>query len=282
MKFNGKIFFHLSLVLAFSSLPVLAQETLINRPDSPYQIILGAETGFLAVPAHTIQFGTKGSRFDYVTEGNQDVLFPFLRYTAEVIVKQKHGFTFLVQPLDIRTRALLTRDVTIDQAVFSNNTLINLRYGFTFYRGSYTYYFKNDAKGLLGAGLDFQIRNAAIEFESGDGKTYRNNDNIGPVPIIKLIGRRNFESGFWIGTELDGFYASSSFFNGADFKFVGAIWDLSLRCGLRTVYGSDLFLNVRYLGGGAYGTSQNNEPPSDGFTDNWLNTFSVSLGAYIR
>lgn len=273
----------LLLTLLFSaSLWAESSTSLINREGAAYQIQLFAETGFLAIPAHVIQFGKTGTRIDYVEDANQDVLFPFQRYSAEIQIKKRHGISFLVQPLDISTKALLRKDLIVDQAVFSNNSLMNFRYGFTFYRGSYTYYFKNDEKGFIGAGFSLQIRNAAIQFESGDGRTFRNNDNIGPVPILKFNMRRNFESGFWFGTEVDGFYASSSFFNGATFPFKGAIWDISLRCGLAMAHSSDLFLNLRYLGGGAQGTSQNSELPADGFTDNWLNSVSLSIGALIK
>jgi len=34
--------------------------------------------------------------------------------------------------------------------------------------------------------------------------------------------------------------------------------------------------------GGAEGTSEYSAFPSDGYTDNWLNTVSVSIGAWIK
>ena len=41
----------------------------------------------------------------------------------------------------------------------------------------------------------------------------------------------------------------------------------------------DTFLNIRYLGGGAKGTEEGVE---NKYTDNWLKTFSVSLGFYLQ
>ncbi len=47
-------------------------------------------------------------------------------------------------------------------------------------------------------------------------------------------------------------------------------------------YGTDTFLNIRYIAGGAQGTSSDPMPYSDGFTKNWLQLLSVSLGVSLR
>jgi hypothetical protein len=39
-----------------------------------------------------------------------------------------------------------------------------------------------------------------------------------------------------------------------------------------------VFLNVRYLGGGAEGQSDNSTPPGDGYVSNWLHFLTVSAG----
>ncbi len=86
--------------------------------------------------------------------------------------------------------------------------------------------------------------------------------------------------------EADGFYASSAFFNGANYAFEGSIFDVSVRAGFEPTPGLDLFMNVRGLGGGAKGTrgdardawTESREP----FTDNFLTTLSVTLGARVR
>jgi hypothetical protein len=40
----------------------------------------------------------------------------------------------------------------------------------------------------------------------------------------------------------------------------------------------DAFLNLRYIGGGAKGTSSGSKGPGDGFTANWLHFVTVTLG----
>jgi hypothetical protein len=44
----------------------------------------------------------------------------------------------------------------------------------------------------------------------------------------------------------------------------------------------DPYLNLRFVGGGARGTENNPERPGDGFTDNWLHTFSLTLGFALK
>ena len=63
--------------------------------------------------------------------------------------------------------------------------------------------------------------------------------------------------------------------NGSDNETVGAILDASLRAGLRVHDRADVFLNLRYLGGGA-----TNGDPSD-YSKNWLHFLFVGLGARL-
>ncbi|MFO8041909.1 MAG: hypothetical protein R6U25_01795, partial [Alkalispirochaeta sp.] len=42
------------------------------------------ELGFVDVPHHTLQFGENTDQFDYVTQGGQEILFPFQRLRIDV------------------------------------------------------------------------------------------------------------------------------------------------------------------------------------------------------
>ena len=209
---------------SFGSDPVMLK-SLTNKPDNWYQAQINYELGFLDVLDHTIQFGTNGSVFDYVTEGSQDVLFPFSRISADVKLNKRHNLTFLIQPFDLQTRTIIERDIVIDNQIFPANTPLDLRYGFTFYRLSYLYDFWKADDRELGFGLSFQLRNATIEFSSSDGELLRSNTNVGPVPIFKFRMKYPFGNGFWIGSEVDGFYASGKYITGSRNDFEGAILD---------------------------------------------------------
>jgi len=268
----------LAIVLAAS---FARAESLLNKEDAGYSLNLYAESGFFGVAHHTIQFGENGTRFDYKEDGNQDVLFPFARYTAALTLFNNHSFYFLYQPLEIVTDAKLKKDTTFQDVTFREGTPVVVTYGFSFYRASYVWYFLKDGFNELGAGLSLQIRNASIRFKAVDGTNLSVNENIGPVPIIKLAGKYGFDNGFWAGFETDGFYASSAIFNGSKYPFEGAIFDTSLRAGLKMKNGLNPYLNLRYLGGGGKGTSRGEDSQGDGYTNNWLHTFSVSLGILI-
>lgn len=270
------------LALAILFLVPAESRSFINNPDNWYTLQGGLETGFLDVTSHTIQFGSTGTKFDYVEEGGQGVLFPFSRLTAELKLGKKHNLIFLIQPLDIRTEALLARDIIVDDLTFPEGTPLKLRYGFTFYRLSYLYDFVKADNKELAIGLSFQIRNATISFASADGNLFRINEGVGPVPIFKFRSRHPLKDGMWFGTEIDGFYASGKYITGSENDFEGAILDASVRLGFELTEYFDSFVNIRYIGGGAKGTDENAPGPGDGFTDNWLHTVSVSLGSYIR
>ena len=86
--------------------------------------------------------------------------------------------------------------------------------------------------------------------------------------------------------DVTGLYASSAIINGANFQFEGSILDASLRMGYDLKNRSELYGNLRFLGGSASGTSQyDNSSWSESverFTDNRLGTLTVSVGLTMR
>lgn len=80
-----------------------------------------------------MQFDSRGDTLDYVRDGGQDNLFPFVRPTA-ALRWQRQQFTLVWQPLELRTTATLRRDLRVDDVVFPANRPIDLRYGFSFFR----------------------------------------------------------------------------------------------------------------------------------------------------
>jgi hypothetical protein len=237
-----------------------------------------AEFGFLSVLSHEIQFGRNGTNFDYVKNGGQDVLFPVTRFSAEMDIGKRNTFILLYQPLRIETQDLLRNGVTIDNYTFPDSTGIKCLYSFPFYRASYLReLLAENSRYAFALGLTLQIRNATISFEPTDGSGYRTNRDAGIVPALKLRGRMNLTDRFFIGTEADGIYAPVSYLNGSDNEVVGAILDASIRAGAKVQAGT-LFVNARYLGGGATGTSTKDTWPGDGYVKNWLHFLIISTG----
>lgn len=239
------------------------------------------EFGALAVAYHHIQFGSDGSEFDYRSEGGQDVLFPFARLNVEFAlggVPGRHRVSFLYQPLELSSRVVLRSPLVVDGQTFPEQTPMDLSYGFPFYRASYGYDVVQDPawEVLLGGGL--QVRNATITFSSADGELRRTNRDVGPVPLLKLRVRRTFETGWFFATEIDGFYAPIKYLNGGDSDVEGAILDASLRAGHALSDRVEAFVNLRWIGGGAEGTSKEEQDFGDGYTQNWLHFLTLSLG----
>ena len=266
---------------AFATTPD-ASDSVLNPDGSNVDLRLQAEVGFVTPLKHTIQFGKDGTEIDYLKDGGQDNLFPFLRLSTDLDLGPRHTVVLLAQPLDLRTQAVLSRDLVVDGAVFAKDSSVDFRYGFSFYRASWLYDLVKDGDHELALGLSLQLRNATISFTSTDGSLSRVNRNIGPVPIIKLRARTPVGERGWLGLEADGFYAPVSYLNGDNNDVIGAILDASLRGGLSLKGGTEAFLNLRYLGGGAQGQSDNATYPSDGWTRNWLNLMSLSVGFNLR
>ena len=271
-------------LIAAAATPAVA--SWLNDPENTFEVRLAPEIGFLGVLKHTIQFGQQGTKFDYVADGGQDILFPYRRMSAELHLKPRHTIVLLYQPIDVRTETYLLAPLVLDTDTFPAGTAMNLRYGFDFYRVSYQYDFWPEPDRELAVGLSMQVRDASISFVPKDGSNARVYQDLGPVPILRFRGRLPIGGSSWVGTEIDGFYAQGKVVTGSsnvESSFRGAFLDASLRYGLSLNESVDAFINARYIGGGASG--QQSEPEianTDGYTDNWLGTFSLSVGMYIR
>lgn len=249
-----------------------------REPD--FGIRANLEIGFLGVLAHNIQLGRDGTTVDYPSDLSQSNLYLFLRVSADFDIWRQHIITFVYQPIDIETTSTLRRDLTIDGALYPAGSVLRARYGFPFYRLGWAFDVLEGRDEELAFGLGFQIRNATITFQSGDGETYRARNDIGPVPLLRSRGRFPIAGGWWFGWEVDGFYAFIPGLNGTDNNVEGAILDASLRVGWRMMPHVDGFLNIRYLGGGAAGQG---DPGAydDGFQRNWLHFLTISAGVTL-
>ena len=277
------------LGLAAVAAPVAAQDYgFFNSPESFFGFESSVEVGFLGFFYHKIQLSQTGTYFDYVADGGQDVWFPFRRLSGDVLLGKRHRLVFLVQPIDIRTEVLLSSPLTIDGETFPADTSMELRYGFDFYRLSYLYDLLKNPKNELAVGASLQIRDAVIVFAPKTDPTYdlREETDVGPVPALKFRAKYYLNDFVWLGSEIDGIYAAGRGVTGStdvSTDFVGAIVDASLRAGFTPRPPVDVFLNLRYIGGGAEGT-QTDDPGGldNGYTKNWLHAFSVSLGVTVR
>ena len=242
-----------------------------------------AELGFLGVFDHKIKFGLNNNNynttyFDYVKDGGQENLFFNARLALEFEFQKRNVFTFLYQPLTIKTQVRLNDPIQIDNVLFPSGTNLNLTYGFPFYRLSYLRYFVKNDKLSVGGGLSFQIRNADIRFESADGNLLVASRDVGFVPALKFRMAYHFTPYISTEIEADGIYAPIRGLNGSDNDVIGSILDLSVRQNFQLTKELKTYLTFRYIGGGAQGQSDDVDEITDGYSKNWLHFYTLAIG----
>lgn len=253
--------------------------------EAPVTVNLEAEGGALKVLYHTYQVGTSGTAFDLVYDGGQEILFPFQRFTVNVGLAERHLVRFLYQPLTVATEIEVDESFIIDGTTFVSGEAVDIVYGFPFYRATYMYDFI-DGPATLSAGAAIQLRNASIRFTTTDGSRRAVSQNLGIVPAVAVSGYLPFDNGLYAGFEATGLWASSAIINGADFEFEGSILDASLRAGMQVDERVKAFLNLRFVGGTAMGTSQYDAvyatQSTERYTANYLATMAVTIGANLE
>ena len=220
-------------------------------------------------------FGANATRIDFKDAAAQDVLSPYTRWSAELDLGRRHTLVFLIQPLSTEgTRTPLT-DERYENVTFRGGAPVRTTFSFPFYRLSYLYEVAQSEHGYLALGGTAQIRNAEYRYEQLDGTRFSRSSSVGFVPALKARGELSVSRMAFLGFEVDGIYAPISVLNGSDNETVGAILDASIRAGVRVHEQADVFLNLRYLGGGA-----TNEDPSE-YSKNWLHFLFVGLGTRL-
>ncbi len=111
-----------------------AQPPAVEAASSPVQ--LRVDFGFLGVLQHHYQQGDPGSTFDFRDEGGQDVLYPVSRYIVNVDLAERHRVSLLYQPLELRTRERLERDILVDGRAYADGPDMEFTYRFPFYRAT--------------------------------------------------------------------------------------------------------------------------------------------------
>ena len=274
-----------SLILAVVAAVVFAPSALATPAVSFRPSV---ELGFVDVARNVIQYGEGTDSFDFVTQGGQEILFPYQRFRIDVGLGegQRHFIGLLYQPLTFETVTQFEKTMTIDTETFDEGQVVDLVYGFDFWRGTYEYRIVDSASWTVDAGISLQLRNASIRFKAKDGDELAISQGTGPVPALRAQARYTMPSRFWFEAEADGFYASNAFINGAEYPFTGWIWDAALSAGAPVMEHTEAYLSLRTIGGGARGTATDDRETwteslaggDERYTENELTTVAVSVG----
>jgi hypothetical protein len=238
------------------------------------------ELGALGVQNHKLQFSKNGTSIDLKTEGAQEVLFAVSRFEIGLDIDRDQKISFVYQPLALNTQAWIERDIIADQGTFNANSALDIDYSFPFYRISWMKLYQHPSFSW-GLGGSLQIRNASITLTGNEMKLRRVKQNIGPVPLLKGFYEYALGSTFGqkAGIELDTIYAPVKYINGSDSDVVGALTDLKLYFKQQLSNAQTCGVFIRYIGGGAEGTSSGNPRLGDGYSSNWLDfaIFGISF-----
>lgn len=256
---------------------VYAQEKTDAAEDA---VEVQSELGVLGVVNHRIMYSRENTHFDYVKEGGQDNLVTYQRYTAEMKMNDGARLRFVYQPLELRSRTALRRDIRVDNVPFAAGTPTQFVYSFPYYRGTYLWETWTSDRTTLHLGLGLQIRNAKTEFQTLDGKTLVSNRGVGPVPLLALSLGYRLSPTLALEFEAEGNHASSAILNGDDAdETTGALIDTSLKLSSQINERFRTFASVRYISGGSRGTTRERDNPTgDGYSSNWIDLAAVSVG----
>ncbi|WP_141732886.1 hypothetical protein [Oligoflexus tunisiensis] len=258
--------------------PVLdAQEQVTHASDA---VEVQSELGVLGVIHHRIMYSRDQTHFDYVKESGQDNLDTFHRYTAEMRMNDGDRLRFVYQPLELRSRTSLKRDILVDEVPFAAGTPMQFVYSFPYYRGTWLWETMVTDRYTLHLGLALQIRNARTEFMTLDGDTLVSNRGLGPVPLLALALNWRLNSTFAFEFEAEGNPASSAIFHGDDqSETTGALIDTSLKLSSQINPRFRTFASLRYISAGSRDRARvQDNPASEGFSGNWMDLAAITLG----
>lgn len=271
--------------VAHAATPWHDDSVLNPNSEASVALRLNADVGALATLSHRLQVGQDGTFVSVPQDLGQNVLYPFLRFQADLDLGKKNRrntLAFLYQPLDLRSTFSSDEDLVVGEVTYPAGQGMDFRYGFSFWRATWLYDVVNARETEIALGLGLQIRNASIEYRPRDGGTVVGLRNIGPVPLLAFRGRGTLTKKLWMSGEIQGFYAPIRYLNGGSVDVEGSIVDAALKLGLEGPKGADAYLGLRYVAGGAQGTSSDPDPYTDGFSRNGLHLMALSIGVALR
>lgn len=172
-------------------------------------------------------------------------------------VHPRHQVSLLATPLTLKAEGKFDRPVKYQGKTFLAGEPIDATYRFDSYRLQYRYLLPREWFLIRSVGASLKLRDAEIALET-TGNKKATKTNTGLVPLLAL------EAGYRINPQLDLVMLAeglASPYGRAEDVFVGAVYDLNPRIGLKAGYrflegGSDIdevytFAAVHYLALGA-------------------------------
>ncbi|WNG37620.1 hypothetical protein F0U60_30910 [Archangium minus] len=228
------------------ALTLMATPALAESPLSA--LVAEYETGPAAIFQNDGRYGPTGTDYEAADLNQTANLYRTQRIALEARLGERHGIILLYAPFDLTTRATLSRDIDFRGTVFPAGTVVDSRYLFDGYRGSYLFRVINGERFTWDIGASVQIRNALVDLSAVDGSRYAKESDIGVVGALKTRLRYTLPSRVWAGLEADALSTFGLFGN-----TTGGIYDVALTLGVPVTSKGDVsaYARLRLLGGGA-------------------------------
>jgi hypothetical protein len=237
-----------------------------SRPT--IQATLQYETGPAYIAQNDGEYGAIGTRYDADDVGQRDNLL-LSRRTSIELSRGRHRAILLYAPFESTTEVTLAHDLQFRDTRFLAGTVVEHRYLFDGYRGSYLYRLLERGAMTVEAGGSLQVRNAEVAFASRDGAQRAAENDIGLVFAAKARAwYRPAVNTWWAALEADAF---STF--GLVPGVRGAIYDVQLAAGHPVADGIDVVFGARLLGGGAKVEARD--------IYNWANFIALTAGVRV-
>jgi hypothetical protein len=225
-----------------------SRTTAVVTPTGPLflfdSLLVDFEVGAAYLFQNDGRYGANGTKYAAAEVGQQRNLAVALRLAVEARIA-RHTAILTWAPLDLTTRAALTRDLTFQATTFADGTVVDHRYLFDGYRLSYLFGLVQTSRFTLGVGASLQVRNASVEFRTVDTSpaVFTVERDIGLVGAVKL--RARLDAGILYAQ------ADIDFFNTFGLRLPAGIHDIALTLGVPIIPGVDFLFRVRLVGGGA-------------------------------
>lgn len=177
-----------------------------------------------------------GTRFS-LTEPNSGPFFS-ARFYGGYQIADRHSLRLLIAPFSVTVSGTYANQIDFDGSTFVGGTALSATYQFNSYRLTYAYRFYESDVWHLGIGFTAKIRDAKISLQQG--ATYRENKNVGFVPLLHFSAKYLIDEEWSLLADLDGLAAPQ-----------GRAVDLALQARFKMTPSWEIYGGYRTLEGGA-------------------------------
>lgn len=218
---------------------------LLHTQDTNAQVFANFETGVLFTQYNDVRDGSDGTLIAFEDDFEAPVA-PFIRLRVG-LEKNRHHFSLLYAPLNLKKEVSLQRDIRFDGEDFLAGSKTTGNYIFNSYRFTYNYRVIERSNFKFGIGASAKVRDAGTILSSG--ATTAGNKNQGFVPLINIQSTYQFNEKMGLSLFADGLVAEQG---RAEDVLLAATYQLNKSTRLQVGYrifegGSDGFNNYNFI-----------------------------------